>query len=53
VKISFGGFPLKEVFSRLSHSSVLCILKGVAFLGRACGGPRLLRGRFFLLGRQS
>jgi len=30
------------VFSRLSRSSILCVLKGVAFLGRACSGPRLL-----------
>jgi len=36
------GVPPKEVFSRFSRSFVVCVLKGVAFLGRACGGPRLL-----------
>jgi predicted membrane protein len=46
VKISFGGFP-KEVFSRLSRSSVLCVFKGFVFLGIVFFIPMSLFGLFF------
>jgi hypothetical protein len=52
VEISFGGFPPKEVFSRSSRVCVICVLKGVVFLERACGGPSSFEGGPFFHGRQ-
>jgi hypothetical protein len=47
VKISFGGFPPKEVFLMLSRSYVLCVLKGVAFLEEHVADPGSFEGSLF------